>query len=126
LLGSNVASQQELGIEWHDSAPGGPMQSGFVESFNGRLRVAGSQREPVVNLSEAGQIIEEWRIARNTDRPHTSFNGSHRPSLQPRTTGAKPRADDRGFCWHPLGLNGRAARKIFKRRLCLGGLNCLP
>ena len=30
--------QQEHGVEWHYIAPGKPMQNGFVESFNGRLR----------------------------------------------------------------------------------------
>lgn len=30
--------QQETGISWHYIAPGKPMQNGFVESFNGRLR----------------------------------------------------------------------------------------
>ncbi len=28
----------EQKIEWHDIAPGKPMQNGFVESFNGRMR----------------------------------------------------------------------------------------
>src|SRR5215831_3391062 len=37
---SNVilAWQEELGIEWHYIAPGKPMQNGFCESFNGRMR----------------------------------------------------------------------------------------
>jgi hypothetical protein len=30
--------QQERFVEWHYIAPGKPMQNGFVESFNGRLR----------------------------------------------------------------------------------------
>ena len=30
--------QQERRVEWHYIAPGKPMQNGFVESFNGRLR----------------------------------------------------------------------------------------
>ena len=33
-----LAWQQERGVEWHYIAPGKPMQNGFVESFNGRLR----------------------------------------------------------------------------------------
>jgi len=28
----------EQDIEWHYIAPGKPMQNGFVESFNGRMR----------------------------------------------------------------------------------------
>ena len=31
---------QERRVEWHYIAPGKPMQNGFVESFNGRLRAA--------------------------------------------------------------------------------------
>src|SRR6266446_10680120 len=33
-----LAWQQQHGVEWHYIAPGKPMQNGFVESFNGRLR----------------------------------------------------------------------------------------
>jgi putative transposase len=33
-----LAWQEEFGIEWHYIPPGKPMQNGFVESFNGRLR----------------------------------------------------------------------------------------
>ena len=29
---------QERRVEWHYVAPGKPVQNGFVESFNGRLR----------------------------------------------------------------------------------------
>ena len=28
----------EIGVEWHYIAPGKPMQNGYVESFNGRMR----------------------------------------------------------------------------------------
>jgi putative transposase len=28
----------EAGVEWHYIAPGKPMQNGYVESFNGRMR----------------------------------------------------------------------------------------
>ncbi len=28
----------EVGVEWHYIAPGKPMQNGYVESFNGRMR----------------------------------------------------------------------------------------
>ena len=33
-----LAWSEETGIEWHYIVPGKPMQNGFVESFNGRLR----------------------------------------------------------------------------------------
>jgi putative transposase len=41
-----LAWQQEHAIEWHYIAPGKPMQNGFVESFNGRLRDV-PQRAPL-------------------------------------------------------------------------------
>ena len=39
-LTSNVMLkwQDDCQVEWHHIAPGNPMQNGFVESFNGRLR----------------------------------------------------------------------------------------
>ena len=41
--------QPDRQIEWHYIAPGKPMQNGFVESFNGRLRWADTMgiRKPV-------------------------------------------------------------------------------
>ncbi len=70
-----LAWQEELGIEWHYIAPGKPMQNGFVESFNGRLRDECLNEHLFANLTEARQIIEESRIDYNTNRPHTSLNG---------------------------------------------------
>jgi len=40
--------------------------AGCSTSFNEHL---------FANLNEARQIIEEWRIDHNTNRPHTSLNG---------------------------------------------------
>jgi putative transposase len=74
-----LAWQEELGIEWHYIAPGKPMQNGFVESFNGRLRDECLNEHLFANLNEARQIIEEWRIDYNTNRPHTSLNGRNPP-----------------------------------------------
>ena len=70
-----LAWQEALGIEWHYIAPGKPMQNGFVESFNGRLRDECLNEHLFANLNEARNIIEEWRIDYNTNRPHTSLNG---------------------------------------------------
>ncbi len=67
--------QEENAIEWHYIAPGKPMQNGFVESFNGRLRDECLNEHPFANLNGARQLIEEWRIDYNTKRPHTSLNG---------------------------------------------------
>jgi hypothetical protein len=51
------------------------MQNGFVESFNGRLRDECLNEHLFTNIKEAREIIEEWRIDYNTNRPHSSLNG---------------------------------------------------
>jgi putative transposase len=51
------------------------MQHGFVESFKDRLRDECLSEHLFANLNEARQIIEEWRIDYNTNRPPSSLNG---------------------------------------------------
>jgi len=70
-----LAWQQEHAVEWHYIAPGKPMQNGFVESFNGRLRDECLNEHLFTSLKEAREITEDWRIDYNTNRPHTSLNG---------------------------------------------------
>ena len=55
--------------------PGSPTQNGHIESFNGRLRDECLNLHWFKNLAEARDIIEKWRIAYNTERPHTSLEG---------------------------------------------------
>ena len=77
--------QHEHGVEWHYIAPGKPMQNGFVESFNGRLRDECLNEHLFTNLNEARNIIEEWRIDYNNNRPHSSLKG-----LTPTEFAARP------------------------------------
>lgn len=72
-----LAWQEELGIEWHYIAPGKPMQNGFVESFNGRLRDECLNEHMFANLNDARQIIEEWRIDYNTQPTAHEPQGAH-------------------------------------------------
>ena len=67
-----LARQEEHGIEWHYIAPGKPMQNGFVESFNGKLRDEGLNETLFTNLNEARHIIEAWRIKDFTIKTHVS------------------------------------------------------
>jgi putative transposase len=80
-----LAWQEERGIAWHYIAPGKPMQNGFVESFNGKLRDECLNETLFMNLTEVREIIEAWRIDYNTNRPHTSLNG-----LTPTEFAARP------------------------------------
>jgi putative transposase len=61
------------GIEWHYIAPGKPMQNGFMESFNGKLRDECLNEHVFASLPEARRLIEEWRIDYNQVRPHSSL-----------------------------------------------------
>ena len=61
------------GIEWHYIAPGKPMQNGFMESLNGKMRDECLNEHVFGSLAEARRIIEEWRIDYNEVRPHSSL-----------------------------------------------------
>jgi putative transposase len=67
--------QQERRVEWHYIAPGKPMQNGFVESFNGRLRDECLNEHLFRGYSQARRVIEHWRHDYNNERPHTSLGG---------------------------------------------------
>lgn len=54
--------------------PGKPMQNGYVESFNGKLRDECLNEHWFRTVAEARRIIEDWRITYNTARPHSSLN----------------------------------------------------
>jgi transposase InsO family protein len=67
--------QQARGVAWHYIAPGKPMQNGFVESFNGRLRDECLNEHLFASYRHAREIINAWRIDYNRKRPHTSLGG---------------------------------------------------
>ena len=67
--------QEDRKVEWHYIAPGKPMQNGFVESFNGRLRDECLNEHLFSSLPAARELIETWRIDYNTKRPHTAHSG---------------------------------------------------
>ena len=54
--------------------PGKPSQNGFVESFNGKFRDECLNENWFLSLNQAKELIEEWRIDYNTQRPHSSLN----------------------------------------------------
>jgi len=60
-------------VEWHYIAPGKPMQNGYIESFNGRMRDELLNESLFVNLDQARQLISAWAADYNTARPHSSL-----------------------------------------------------
>lgn len=66
---------QDTGIGWHYIAPGKPMLSTFVESFNALLHDECLIEHIFGKLAEARKIIENRRINSHTEQPHTSPGG---------------------------------------------------
>ncbi len=58
------------GVQLEFSRPGKPTDNAFVESFNGHFRAECLDQHSFTSLEEAQQLIEAWRIAYNTKRPH--------------------------------------------------------
>jgi len=54
--------------------PGKPMQNGYVESFNGRLRDECLNANWFLNLGDAKRKVENWRREYNEERPHSSLD----------------------------------------------------
>ena len=61
-------------IDWHYIAPGKPMQNGFVESFNGRMRDELLNEALFFGLEHARHAIAEWTEDYNTGRPHSALD----------------------------------------------------
>jgi len=64
---------QEAAVDWHYIAPGKPMQNGFVESFNGRLRDELLNETLFSSLAEARSAITDWKEDYNNRRPHSAL-----------------------------------------------------
>ena len=62
-----------VGVKTLSIEPGSPWENGYVESFNGKLRDEFLAREVFDTLLEAKVLIERWRRAYNTVRPHSSL-----------------------------------------------------
>lgn len=60
-------------VEWHYIAPGKPMQNGFIESFNGRLRDELLNETLFTSLAQARVAIALWHADYSTARPHSQI-----------------------------------------------------
>jgi len=65
--------QKDHQVEWHYIAPGKPMQNGFCESFNGRMRDELLNETLFHGIDHARCVIDEWTADYNTERPHSSL-----------------------------------------------------
>ncbi len=61
------------GIRLDFIRPGRPVENGFIESVNGKLRDECLNQHHFLTLAEAQTVIETWRQEYNTDRPHKNL-----------------------------------------------------
>jgi putative transposase len=78
-----------LGVKLDFIRPGRPVQNGYIESFNGRLRDECLNTEVFLNLADARGKIEGWRRDYNQHRPHSSL-ADRTPEEFARVVGFRP------------------------------------
>lgn len=69
----------QRGIQLDFISPGRPVENGFIESFNGKLRDECLNLHWFASLAEAKRLIEAWRREYNNTRPHSSL-GNRAPA----------------------------------------------
>jgi len=74
------------GVRLHFIAPGKPMQNGYIESFNGKLRDECLNGHWFLTLGDARRTLEEWRTIYNRVRPHSAL-GNMSPEEYARADG---------------------------------------
>jgi transposase InsO family protein len=82
----------DMKIEWHYIMPGKPMQNGYVESFNGRMRDELLNESLFLGLADARCAIAAWVADYNNARPHSSLNYRTPAAFAAHRTATGPRA----------------------------------
>src|SRR5262245_2248788 len=68
-----LAWSQDHIVDWHYIEKGKPMQNGYIESFNGRMRDELLNESLFFGLDHARNALVEWVEDYNTERPHSSL-----------------------------------------------------
>jgi len=63
----------QRGVKLAFITPGKPVENAYIESFNGRFRDECLNENWFMTLEQAREIVEEWRVDYNTERPHSSL-----------------------------------------------------
>ncbi len=79
----------QAGVKLDFIQPGRPVQNGYIESFNGRLRDECLKAEVFTDLQDARKKIERWRQDYNHARPHSSL-ADRTPKEFARVAGERP------------------------------------
>jgi putative transposase len=108
----------EAKVEWHYIAPGKPMQNGFIESFNGKLRDEKLNDTLFTTLHQARVELANWKNDYNNHRPHSGL-GWLTPSEFAKTATPEPaKAMDAALLdvYAPLAFAQPAQQGIINRR----------
>lgn len=65
----------QRGVKLDFIRPGKPVENGFIESFNGKLRDECLNTEIFFTLEDARHKLERWRKDYNEQRPHSALGG---------------------------------------------------
>jgi putative transposase len=76
------------GVRMDFIRPGKPVQNGYIESFNGRLRDECLNGEIFFSLADAREKLECWRTDYNEQRPHSAL-GDRTPAEFARVVGRR-------------------------------------
>jgi putative transposase len=82
----------DMKIEWHYIMPGKPMQNGYIESFNGRMRDELLNESLFLGLADARTAIAAWVADYNNARPHSSLDYRTPAAFAAHLTATGPRA----------------------------------
>ena len=98
-----LAWSKDHEIQWHYIAPGRPMQNGYVESFNGRMRDELLNESLFFGLDHARSAIAELAEDYNNFRPHSSL-GYQTPADYAGTIAAtgSNTAQDESYAFPPV------------------------
>jgi putative transposase len=70
------AYQHGITLDFIDPGPSTkPMQNGYLQSFNGKFRDECLNLHWFRSLTDAREIIEDWRESYHTERPHSALEG---------------------------------------------------
>jgi putative transposase len=82
------------GVTLNFIEPGKPVENAYIESFNGKFRDECLNENWFMSLFEAREIVENWRMDYNQERPHSSLG-----NLTPREFAQKAEILAGGECF---------------------------
>jgi putative transposase len=103
----------ENGVRLETIRPGRPMENGYIESFNGKMREECLNQSWFTDLADARERIEAWRVDYNTRRPHSALGyqtpaefAQRAAALRSPTAPSAPRLGPVPALWVPESPQG--------------------